>query len=133
MQFKAILSVSCVLIMGVAPALAHHSFSMFDREKTVNLNGVVKQFEWTNPHAWLYVMVMDDSGKAIEYPLEMQGTGQAQKNGWRPDTIKPGDRVSIAMHPLKSGSHGGQLLSVVLPDGRKLAVTGAPPNPITGE
>jgi hypothetical protein len=133
MQVKAILSVSCVLIMGVAPALAHHSFSMFDREKTVNLNGVVKQFEWTNPHAWLYVMVMDDSGKAIEYPLEMQGTGQAQKNGWRPDTIKPGDRVSIAMHPLKSGSHGGQLLSVVLPDGRKLAVTGAPPNPITGE
>jgi hypothetical protein len=133
MKIKAILSVSCVLIMGVAPALAHHSFSMFDREKTVNLNGVVKQFEWTNPHAWLYVMVMDDSGKAIEYPLEMQGTGQAQKNGWRPDTIKPGDRVSIAMHPLKSGSHGGQLLSVVLPDGRKLAVTGAPPNPITGE
>ena len=73
---------------------------MFDREKTLNLTGTVKELEWTNPHAWLNVMVTDDNGKAIEYPLEMQGTGQAQKNGWRPDTVKPGDRVTVAMHPL---------------------------------
>ena len=133
MNIKAILSASCGLALVSLPAMAHHSFAMFDREKTVTLNGVVKQFEWTNPHAWLYVMVMDDAGKAVEYPLEMQGTGQAQKNGWRPDSVKPGDKVTVAMHPLKSGSHGGQLLTVVLGDGRKLAVTGAPPDPLTGE
>jgi hypothetical protein len=133
MKVTTVLSASCALMMFALPAMAHHSFAMFDREKTLTLSGVVKQFEWTNPHAWLYVMVMDDSGKAIEYPLEMQGTGQAQKNGWRPDSVKPGDRVTVAMHPLKSGSHGGQLLTVVLPDGRKMAVTGAPPDPITGE
>jgi hypothetical protein len=132
MKLKAILSAAFLSLLAV-PAMAHHSFSMFDREKTMTLTGVVKQFDWTNPHAWLYVMVMDDAGKAIEYPLEMQGTGQAQKNGWRPDTVKPGDRVTIAMHPLKSGSHGGQLMTVVLPDGRKMAVTGLPPNPLTGE
>lgn len=132
MKFKATLSAACLSLIAL-PAMAHHSFSMFDREKTMTLNGVVKQFEWTNPHAWLYVMVMDDAGKAIEYPLEMQGTGQAQKNGWRPDTVKPGDRVTVALHPLKSGSHGGQLMTVVLPDGRKMAVTGLPPNPLTGE
>jgi hypothetical protein len=133
MQVKAILSATCLLAMSAIPATAHHSFSMFDREKTLTLTGTVKQLEWTNPHAWLYVMVMDDGGKAVEYPLEMQGTGQAQKNGWRPDTVKPGDRVTIAMHPLKSGSHGGQLLTVVLPDGRKMAVTGRPADPVTGE
>ena len=133
MKVTTVLSTSCALMMFALPAMAHHSFAMFDREKTLTLSGVVEQFEWTNPHAWLYVMVMDDSGKGIEYPLEMQGTGQAQKNGWRPDSVKPGDRVTVAMHPLKSGSHGGQLLTVVLPDGRKLAVTGAPPDPITGE
>ena len=132
MQVKAILSASCVLAMTSFPALAHHSFSMFDREKTLTLTGTVKQLEWTNPHAWLYVMV-DDNGKAVEYPLEMQGTGQAQKNGWHQDTVKPGDRVTVAMHPLKSGSHGGQLMTVVLPDGRKMAVTGRPPDPTTGE
>ena len=132
MKLNSILCATCVSMVAL-PAAAHHSFSMFDREKTLTLNGEVKQFEWTNPHAWLYVMVMDDSGKPVEYPLEMQGTGQAQKNGWRPDTVKPGDRVTVSMHPLKSGSHGGQLMTVVLPDGRKMAVTGAPPNPITGE
>ena len=132
MKLNAILCATCVSMLAL-PAMAHHSFSMFDREKTLTLNGVVKQFEWTNPHAWLYVMVMDDSGKAVEYPLEMQGTGQAQKNGWRPDTVKPGDRETVAMHPLKSGSHGGQLMTVVLPDGRKMAVTGLPPDPLTGE
>jgi hypothetical protein len=113
--------------------MAHHSFAMFDREKTLTLTGTVKEFQWTNPHAWIYMMVSDDSGTAIEYGLEMQGTGQATKNGWKPDSIKVGDKVTVTMHPLKSGSHGGQLLAVVLPDGRRLAVTGAPPSAVTGE
>ena len=55
-----------------------------------------------------------------------------RKNGWRPDTVKPGDRVTVAMHPLKSGSHGGTALTVVLADGRKMAVTGVPPDPRPG-
>lgn len=122
MKVTAALLACCSLVFTV-PAMAHHSFSMFDRDKTLTLNGVVKELEWTNPHAWLYVVVADDSGKAIEYPLEMQSTGQAMKNGWRADSIKPGDRVSVVMHPLRSGSHGGQLLYVTLPDGHKLAVT----------
>ncbi len=90
MKVRSIVSASCAVAMLAVPAMAHHSFAMFDREKTLTLSGVVKQFEWTNPHAWLYVMVMDDGGKAIEYPLEMQGTGQAQKNGWRPELGQTG-------------------------------------------
>lgn len=133
MKIKAILSALCMTALLSAPAMAHHSFAMFDREKTLTLTGTVKEFQWTNPHAWIYMMVSDDSGNAIEYGLEMQGTGQATKNGWKPDSIKVGDRVTVTMHPLKSGSHGGQLLAVVLPDGHRLAVTGAPPSAVTGE
>lgn len=132
MKVETFLLTACACVIAL-PAAAHHSFAMFDRDKTINLTGIVKQLEWTNPHTWLYIMVADNGGTAIEYPLEMQGTGQAQKNGWRPDTVKPGDRVTVAIHPLKSGSHGGQLLAVVLPDGRKLSVGGIPADPFTGE
>jgi len=121
MKGKLTLAAFCSLMLA-SPALAHHSFSMFDRDKTITLNGTVKQLEWTNPHSWLYVMV-DENGKTIEYPLEMQAIGQSVKNGWKQDSVKPGDKVSAVIHPLRSGSHGGQLLYVTLSDGRKLAVT----------
>ena len=108
------------------PALAHHSFAMFDATKTVTLNGTVKSFEWTNPHMWLTVTVMQD-GQVIEYPLEMQGIAGAVKLGWKRDTAKAGDKISVNIHPLRDGSHGGQLLNVVLANGQKVGVMGPPP------
>lgn len=133
MNIKAMVSAPCLVALLSLPAMAHHSFAMFDRDKTLTLTGIVKEFQWTNPHAWIYMMVSDEGGNPIEFGLEMQGTGQATKNGWRPDSVKPGDKVTVTMHPLKSGSHGGQLMTVVLSDGHKLAVTGGAPNPVTGE
>jgi hypothetical protein len=117
-----------VMLMAV-PATAHHSFAMFDAEKTLTLNGTVKEIEWTNPHMWLYVMAADPNGKIQEYPLEMQGPGQSMKNGWKQDSVKPGDKVTVEMHPLKTGARGGQLMSVVLASGQKLNVTGKAPSP----
>lgn len=111
------------------PVSAHHSFAMFDAEKTITLNGMVKELEWTNPHMWLYVMAPDQGGKIQEYPLEMQGPGQSVKNGWKQDSVKPGDKVTVEMHPLKTGARGGQLMTVVLPSGQKLNVTGKAPSP----
>jgi hypothetical protein len=115
--------------LWAAPVSAHHSFAMFDAEKTITLNGTVKEMEWTNPHMWLNVMAPDASGKIVEYPLEMQGPGQSMKNGWKPDSVKPGDKVTVEMHPLKTGARGGQLMSVVLPSGQRLNVTGKAPSP----
>ena len=104
-----------------APALAHHSFSMFDADKTVTLSGTVKEFEWTNPHAWLRIMVNDPtSGKALQYAVEMGSPGQQSRVGWKPDSVKPGDKVTVKIHPLKDGSRGGQFLSAVLPSGQEL-------------
>ena len=101
-----------------APALAHHSFAMFDHEKTVTINGTVKEFEWTNPHAWIHMIAADDKGKAVDWSFEMGSVGQIAGQGWKVDTIKPGDKISVVMHPLKDGSHGGQYVSATLADGR---------------
>jgi hypothetical protein len=114
--------VAAALLAG--PALAHHSFAMFDATKNVTLQGTVKNFEWTNPHMWLYVMVEQASGAPVEYPLEMMAVQGAVKLGWKPDSVKPGDKVTFEFHPLRDGHPGGQLIGVVLPDGKKLAVMG---------
>jgi len=84
---------------------------MFDADKTITLSGTVKEIEWANPHVWLYIMVPDASGKPQEYALEMQGPGQSVRLGWKPDSVKPGDKVTVDLHPLRTGSRGGQLLS----------------------
>ena len=127
-QVLSFAGMAAAALMAV-PATAHHSFAMFDAQKTLTLSGTVKEIEWNNPHMWLYVMAPDQTGKIQEYPLEMQGPGQSMKNGWKQDSVKPGDKVTVEMHPLKTGARGGQLMSVVLPSGQKLNVTGKAPSP----
>src|SRR5215510_104692 len=105
-------------------AAAHHSFAMFDPEKLLTQTGTVKEYEWTNPHVWLHVMVPDQSGKQVEWGFEMQSIAQDTRAGWRADTVKPGDKTSIEFHPLKDGTRGGQLTAGILANGKRL---GPPP------
>lgn len=120
------MSIKTICLAGIAtalfavPALAHHSFAMFDATKTVEMQGAVKDFQWTNPHAWLLVTVADAQGKETVWQLEMGGPGGLARQGWRPKTVVPGDKVTVKHHPLKDGSAGGQFISVVLPDGKVL-------------
>ena len=110
-----------VLALGAAgPALAHHSFAMFDRDKDVTMSGTVTEFEWTNPHVWIHMSVPDSGGKPVVWSFEMQAIQADMAGGWRSDSVKPGDKVSIEFHPLKDGSRGGQLVSAVLANGTKL-------------
>jgi hypothetical protein len=133
MNFKAV-SLAAVAAFALAvPASAHHSFAMFDADKTVSLTGTVKEFEWTNPHAWLRVTVADQSGKQLQWALEMGSPGQMAGRGWKPDSAKPGDKVTITLHPLKDGSRGGQLLTAVLPSGQQLNNGGNRNNPLGAE
>ena len=106
-------------------ALAHHSFAMFDPEKLLIQTGTVKEFEWTNPHVWLHIMAPDASGKQVEWSFEMQAVAQATTGGWRVDSVKPGDKVSVEFHPLKDGSRGGELVAATLPDGKRLGAQAA--------
>lgn len=115
---KKVLALAGFAVLSLsAPALAHHSFAMFDADKTVELEGTVKEFQWTNPHSWLQVLVADESGNEVEWSLEMGSPGALARSGWRPRTMNPGDRVTVSIHPLKDGSSGGQFLTATLPDG----------------
>lgn len=108
-------------------AQAHHSFAMFDHEKTITISGTLKEFEWTNPHCWLHVTVVDEkSGRSVDWAFEMGSIGQVAAQGWKADTVKPGDKITIEGHPMKDGSRGGQYQSAKLSDGRSLKQTGNP-------
>ncbi len=110
-----------VALAFAAPAVAHHSFAMFDRDKDVTLTGVVKEFEWTNPHVWIHMTVDDQAtGKPAVWSFEMQSIQTNATLGWRADSVRPGDKISVEFHPLKDGSRGGQLVSATLADGKRL-------------
>ena len=89
-----------------APALAHHSASMFDDTKVVEKKGTVKELQWTNPHVWLQV-VIDEGGKKTEWSLEGGSPNTLSRQGWRATTFKPGDIVTVRFNPMKDGSAGG--------------------------
>ena len=108
------------LLMTV-PAFAHHSRAMFDVDKQITLIGTVKEFQWTNPHCWIQVLVPDpnDSQAApVEWGVEMGAPVELMRKGWKPGSLNPGDRVSIVINPLRDGQHGGLVVSVTGPDGK---------------
>ena len=104
-------------IFAAAPALAHHSFAMFDAEKNVKLEGTVKEFQWTNPHSWILMMVKNAQGVDEQWAIEMGGPAGLARQGWVPKTLTPGMKISAIIHPLKDGTRGGQFMAVTLPDG----------------
>ena len=101
-------------------ALAHHSFAMFDADQRTTLSGTVKEFQWTNPHAWIQLMVTNSDGQLEQWSIEMGGPSGLARQGWVPKTLTPGMSISVIMHPLRDGAHGGQFLAVKLPDGTQL-------------
>jgi hypothetical protein len=109
-----------------APILAHHSFSMFDRTRTVTLRGTVRQLQWTNPHCFLQVLVEDPSGPQ-EWSIEMNSPLGMYRVGWRPRTFQSGDKVTVTFNPMKDGGLGGALVSAISPSGRVLGTTSAQP------
>lgn len=109
-----------LLTVAAVPAMAHHSFSMFDDKKEVVLKGVVKEFQWSNPHTWIQLNVTDASGKVVEWSIEGGSPNLVGRQGWKRNTFKPGDEVEITIHPMRDGQPGGSFMRAVLPDGRKL-------------
>jgi hypothetical protein len=103
------------------PAFAHHSRSMFDQTKQITLVGTVKEFQWTNPHCWIQVLVPDTgnpSADPVEWGIEMGAPVELMRKGWKPGSLNPSDQVTIVVNPLRDGQHGGLVLSVTGPDGK---------------
>ena len=118
---KSLLAVA-VLILAVrmVPAQAHHSFAQFDMSKKITLTGTVRDFQWTNPHTWVWLIVSDSKGTRI-WGLEAGAVGEMERQGWSREVIKRGEKITVEMHPLLDGRMGGSIDKVILPDGRVLA------------
>ena len=120
---QKILLLSAAMAFG-GFAWGHHSFAMFDLDREVTLEGAVKEFQWTNPHVWLQVLVLDAKGEPTEWSLEAGAPGMLTRTGWKSSMLKANDKVTVVIHPLKSGAPGGSLVKVTLPDGRVMGPGG---------
>ena len=110
-----------------APALlAHHSSAGIDRNKSVTVNGTVKEFRWGNPHSWIDLNVVNDKGVTEVWSAEMTSPTFLVRAGWKSTTLKTGDKVSLTVRPFKNGDPGGLFVSVTLPDGRVMGERAAP-------
>jgi len=107
-------------VLLAAPALAHHSFAMFDQSRVLYMPGMVKDFEFVNPHTWLHLAIVNDKGEASTWSFEAGSVAPLVRLGWSKDSFKIGDRVEVGFRPLKDGSRGGQLMSVKLANGQKV-------------
>ena len=114
-------------LLAANPALAHHSFAMFDLVREITVVGTIKEVQFTNPHVWLQVLVPDGKGGQTEWSIEAGAPGMLLRTGWKPTTLKPGDAVTVVTHPAKSGAPNGSLVRVTLPDGKTLGPGGPPP------
>ena len=112
-------------LVTAAPSFAHHSSSMYDKEREVTLNGVVTEFQWTNPHVYIELDTVENGARA-HYSIETGPIRTMMKLGWKVRSLKSGDRVKLVVHPMRNGTRGGLIVSATLPDGRFMPYDPAP-------
>ena len=103
------LSAACSALTLILPgmALAHHSRAIYDNDNPVDLSGTVVEWQFTNPHCIIVLETTDADGERTVWSLEGSNTAGLFRRGWTPDTLKPGDRITVTARPLRSGAHGG--------------------------
>ena len=124
---RVLLAFSLAIAAG-APAVAHHSFAMFDNDHQIKLAGTVTDFKWQNPHTYIELEVPDAQGAAKRWTIECANPGILNRIGWKFNMIKAADKVTVIVAPLRTGESGALLKQVTLPDGRKFG-NGAPAGP----
>jgi hypothetical protein len=133
MRIKIINTVFATMALAVLfaaqPAKAHHSFEMFDSTRTITLTGTIKDFQWTNPHTWTWIDVPNDKGGVDTWGIEGMSPNFLGRRGLTKNTLKPGDKVTITVFPLKDGMKGGTFLHATLPDGREMVMFDTQPRP----
>jgi len=112
-----------VSMLAASSAFAHHSHAMFDLDKQVTLVGTVKEFQWNNPHCWIQLLVADPkdpTAAPVEWGVEMGAPLQLIRHGWKPSSLKPGDKITVVINPLRDGRPAGQIVSAIGPDGKPI-------------
>jgi hypothetical protein len=118
---RALAAVTVAVSLGCGIAAAHHSTAMFDMQHMVKVTGTVTQFDWTNPHTFIWMEVMNaQTGASENWSVEGMSPNYLSRNGWSRHTLKPGDKISMDVHLLKDGRKGGFCATVTLPDGKTL-------------
>jgi hypothetical protein len=112
---------AAALVLATMRISAHHAFAAeYDEKKPVKVSGIVTSFEWTNPHAWLYVDGKDENGDRASWSFEMGSPNGLIHRGWKRMELKKGDQVSVEGYRAKDGRLVANASTVTLPDGRKL-------------
>ena len=112
-MYKEVLLATAVGIVSLLTSMdtgAHHSAAMFDEQKSVTVRGTVKLFQWTNPHCWIQMLV-SGPGEPTEWSVELGSPAQLYNKGWKPGTLKAGDKIIVVIHPLRDGKNGGVFVS----------------------
>jgi hypothetical protein len=113
-------TLAALVLTASCAAFSHHSFAMFDQSKRLSLSGTVREFQWTNPHAFIQIEVPNASGGSDLWSVEMNSPNNLRRQGWKSTVLKPGDKVTVVTNPLRDGKKGGLFVSVTLPDGKTL-------------
>jgi len=120
LPIRFIASSLAALALYASASFAHHSPIIFDRTRTITIEGVVTEFKWSSPHSWIHLDVKDEHGGVGNWGVEMNPASLLARAGWKSSTLKPGDKVSIVVYPLRNNEKGGQYVAIKLPDGRTL-------------
>jgi hypothetical protein len=125
-HFIACSLVAAAILLVVTPAVAHHSFDMFDMTKQITITGTIKEFQWTNPHTFTWIDVPNDKGGVDTWAIEGMSPNFLGRRGWTKHTLNPGDKVTVTIYPLKEGKLGGTFLHCTLPDGKEMVMFDVP-------
>jgi hypothetical protein len=125
MRNKVVLGAALVIGLLISyPALAHHGAASILSGETITLKGTVKSWLWSNPHCLLTFDVVGEDGKVVQWVAETQAPNSIYSSGYRRDSFKPGDAVTITLEPVKSGRPNGRISRAVLADGTVLGGQG---------
>ena len=114
------IAIACLAAVSIGVSLsAHHSATMFEEKRTITVEGVVKEFQFTNPHSWLIVEVTGKDGKVTTWGFEAEGPSTLQRAGIRPSTFPVGTKITITGRPMKNGEPAAIWSYAVTADGRK--------------
>lgn len=123
MGTASVLLIAGAVVGGASPAAAHHSYAMFNMDKIVTVKGTIKQYDWTNPHTYIWLYVQNDKGGQDVWAVEGGSPNALSRIGWSKRTVKPGDKVTLEIHPLRDGRTGGFFNKITLPDGTVMEQT----------
>ena len=119
-SIRIALIIAVLLLAGTLPVAAHHSAAMFDNTKVTELNGIVKEMQWTNPHIWIQIYVQKPNGPREEWSIEGGGPNTLSRQGWRPTSFKPNAEVKLRINPMRDGTNAGLFIGAKFTDGSTL-------------